>query len=142
MTAFLLDTNVLSELTRDIPSPRVIAFLNRHDDLWLSTLLIHEVEYGLRLLPEGGRRDRLAGMLGELIELYGDRIVTLDRPSAEWAAEFRALARLRGRVMDLGDSLVAGIARAHGFVIATRNVADFESSDLQVVNPWLTAGGA
>ena len=81
-------------------------------------------------------------MLGELIELYGDRIVTLDRPSAEWAAEFRALARLRGRVMDLGDSLVAGIARAHGFVIATRNVADFEFSDLQVVNPWLTARGA
>ncbi len=43
--------------------------------------------------------------------------------------------------MDLGDSLVAGIARAHGLVIATRNVADVESSDLQVVNPWMTGGG-
>ena len=92
MTAFLLDTHVLSELTRDVPSPGVIAFLTQNDDLWLSTLLLHEVEYRLRLLPEGRRRDRLAGMLGEFIELYGDRIVTLDRPAAEWAADFRARA--------------------------------------------------
>ena len=62
MTGYLLDTNVISELTRDDPDPRVVSFLSEHDDVWLPTVLIHEVEYGLRLLPQGRRRRRLAEM--------------------------------------------------------------------------------
>ena len=62
MTGYLLDTNVISELTRDVPDPRVLAFLAGRDDVWVSSILIHEVEYGVRLLQHGDRRSRLSKM--------------------------------------------------------------------------------
>ena len=59
MSGFLLDTNVLSELTREVPHPGVIAFLAEQEDLWLPSLVVHELEYGIQLLPQGRRRDHL-----------------------------------------------------------------------------------
>ena len=102
MNGFLLDTNVVSELTRNDPSPHVIGFLADHDDLWLSSIVIHELEYGLRLLPAGRRRDRLSAMVSSIVSTYQDRILTLDRTGAEWSARFRAQERRSGRVLDLG----------------------------------------
>ena len=136
MSGFLLDTNVLSELARDAPDSRVVAFLSEQEDVWLSSILIHEVEFGLRLLPPGARRSRLSEMLSAILEGYGDRILPLDRAGAEWSAEFRAQARRAGRPIDLGDALVAGVAKAHGLTLATRNTADFARLDLETTNPW------
>lgn len=136
MTGYLLDTNVVSELTRDVPNPRVIDFLVEREDVWVSSILIHEVEFGVRLLPQGDRRDRLSAMQAKILSSYSHRILALDKSGAEWAADFRASARRSGRTMDLGDALVAGIARANTLAIATRNVADFNHLDLEVFNPW------
>ena len=138
MRGCLLDTNVISELTRTAPAPPVVAFLSGHHDLWLSTIVVHELEFGLRLLPLGQRRDRLRGALSEFITGYGERVLTLEKMGAEWAARFRAQAHRAGRVLDLGDALIAGTAKAHDLVLATRNVSDFESLDLDLVNPWET----
>ena len=136
MTGCLLDTNVISELTRDVPDPRVVGFLAGRDDVWVSAILIHEVEYGLRILPQGERRSRLSKMHSALLEAYEDRILPLNRAGAEWSAEFRARARRSGRTIDLGDVLVAGIAKAHDLAVATRNVDDFQHLNVEVVNPW------
>ena len=136
MTGFLLDTNVVSELTRDRPNPRVIAFLSEQPDLWLSTLVLHELEYGLELLPSGARREGLGAVLTAFIAEYEDRILPLDRMVAGWAARFRARAHRSGRVLDLGDALIAGTARAHDLSLATRNVRDFDRLDIVVSNPW------
>lgn len=136
MTGFLLDTNVVSELTRDRPEPRVIAFLSEQPDLWLSTLVLHELEYGLELLPHGARRDGLEAVLTAFVAEYEDRIFPLDRMAARWAARFRADSHRSGRVLDLGDALIAGTARAHELSLATRNVRDFDRLDLEVTNPW------
>ena len=136
MSGCLLDTNVVSELTRDAPDPRVLAFLADRDDVWLSSVLIHETAYGIRLLPQGRRRDRLAAMQAGILSIYVNRILSLDRAGAEWAAEFRANARRSGRVVELGDVLTAGIAKAHDLAVATRNSVDFEHLDVDVVNPW------
>ena len=136
MSGFLLDTNVLSELARDAPDSRVVAFLSEQEDVWLSSILIHEVEFGLRLLPLGARRSRLSEMLSAIFEGYDDRVLPLDRAGAEWSAEFRAQARRAGRPIDLGDALVAGVAKAHGLTLATRNTADFARLDLETTNPW------
>lgn len=138
MTGYLLDTNVISELTRNVPAPPVVAFLSEHQDLWVSTIVLHELEFSLRLLPLGQRRDRLHATLSEFIAGYEDRVLPLERMGAEWAAHFRAQAHRAGRVLDLGDALIAGTAKAHDLVLATRNVADFGSVDLDVVNPWET----
>ena len=136
MSAFLLDTNVISELTGDLPDSRVIAFLSEQSDLWLSALVLHELEFGLQLLPPGARRDGLGAVLAEFIAEYEDRILPLDRIAAEWAARFRAQMTRSGRVLDLGDALIAGTARAHDLSLATRNVRDFDRLDVDVTNPW------
>ena len=138
MTAYLLDTNVVSELTRDTPHPRVIAFLAEQNDVWLSAIVIYELEYGLQLLPRGHRSDRLRAMQSNIVSEYEDRILPLDRTAAEWAAHFRAHARRSGRVLDLGDAIIAGTAKAHGLSLATRNIADFDGLDVDVTNPWET----
>ena len=139
MTGYLLDTNVISELTREVPEPRVVAFLDGRDDVWLSSILIHEVEYGVRLLPQGDRRSQLSRMQAAIISMYDRRILNFDRTAAEWAAEFRASARRSGHPVDLGDVLIAGIAKANALAVATRNVADFQRLDVEVFNPWETS---
>lgn len=136
MTGYLLDTNVISELTQDTPDPRVIGFLAERDDVWVSSVLIHEVEYGVRLLPQGSRRNRLSTMQAAILSGYAHHVLPLDRAGAEWAAEFRANARRSGHAVDMGDALIAGIARANALAVATRNVADFERFDVEVFNPW------
>ena len=132
MSGFLLDTNVVSELTKDAPNPRVVAFLTEQDDLWLSALVLHELEFGLQLLPPDGLRS----VLSEFIAAYEDRILPLERTGAERAAQFRAQAHRCGRVLDLGDALIAGTAKVHGLSVATRNVGDFADLDVAVINPW------
>ena len=136
MTGYLLDTTVISELTRDIPDPGVVDFLAELDDVWVSSILVHEVEYGVRLLRQGIRRNRLSSMQAAILSGYANRVLPLDRAGAEWAAEFRANARRSGRTVDLGDALIAGIARANALTVATRNVADFQPFNVEVVSPW------
>ena len=138
MTAYLLDSNVLSEMTRDEPHPGVVSFLRAHSDLWLSSVVIYEIEYGLRLLPPGARRSRLRAMQSNIVAVYQARVLSLDRVAAEWAAELRAQARRAGRAVDVGDALIAGTAKAHGLAVATHNTGDFAHLDIGVLNPWET----
>lgn len=136
MSGYLIDTNVVSELTKTSPDPGVIAFLSEGDDLWLSSVVLHELEFGLRSLPQGRRRDDLEQVLSDFITEFDDRILPLERIEAVWAARLRAEAHLSGRVLHLGDALIAGTAKAHGLTVATRNVRDFDRLDVKVANPW------
>ena len=136
MTGFLLDTNVVSETTKDHPTPSVIHFLSRQTDLWLSSLVIHELEFGLQLAPQGRRRERLVVSISRFLADYTDRILSVDRESAEWSARFRAAAIRSGRSPDLIDLLIAGTAWTRGLVIVTRNVRDFDGLGIEIVNPW------
>ena len=136
MSGFLLDTNVISEMTQEVPHPGVIAFLAEQDDLWLPSLVVHELEYGIQLLPQGRRHDHLQALLTSLISTYADRILPLDRSAAESAARLRAQARRMGRPLDLGDALIAGTAQSNALTIATRNVRDFDYVEVAVICPW------
>lgn len=138
MNGFLLDTNVVSELTRSSPSPSVLAFLAGGRDHWLSSVVVHELEFGVRLLPPGRRRSELETGLAGIIAEYDRRILPLERREAEWAAELRAHARRSGRVLDVGDAFIAGTAVANDLALATRNVSDFEYLEVGVINPWET----
>ncbi|MDE0145235.1 MAG: type II toxin-antitoxin system VapC family toxin [Nitrospira sp.] len=138
MNGYLLDTNVISEVIRSTPHTRVVTFLTKHDDLWLSSIVIHELEYGLERMAQGQRRSGLQDSLLGVIAEYEDRILPLERVGAEWAARFRAQAHRFGRTLDLGDALIAGTAKTHDLAIVTRNVRDFDVLEVQVVNPWQT----
>ena len=138
MKGFLLDTTVVSELVKAVPEQRVIMFLLDTPDLWLSTIVLHEMDFGLNLLPPGQCRDRLRTVLSDFVSGYDNRIVPVGRQEAQQAAMLRAQARRSGRVLHLADALIAGTAKAHDLAVATRNAVDFEGLEVDVVNPWET----
>ena len=138
MSGYLLDTNVVSELTKDNPNPKVIDYLNAHDDLWLSVIVVEELELGIQLLPEGRCRDRLRTWLSQLLADFEERISPVGRQEAQWAAAFQAGVHKSGGKLKLGDALIAGTAMANDMAVVTRNVKDFEGLDVDVVNPWET----
>ena len=84
--------------------------------------------------PDTGA-NRLTAMISGIVSAYADRILSLDRTGAEWAARLRAYARRSGYSIDLGHVLIAGIARANNLAIATRNVSDFRALGVQIVGP-------
>ena len=137
MTGFLLDTNVVSEMIKPAPDPRVTGFLReRHDRLWLSVVVLYELEYGVRLLPEGRRRFRIATLVAGVAANHGDRILPVGREAAQRAAWLGARARRAGRPAQTGDALIAGTAEVESLVVATRNTEHFAPFDVEVLNPW------
>lgn len=139
MTGFLLDTNVVSETTKDYPDSSVIRFLSQQTDLWLSSVVIHELEFGLHLAPQGRRRERLAASLSRFLMDYTNRILSVDREIAERSARFRAAVVRSGRSPAIVDLLIAGTASVNDMVIVTRNVRDFNGLGVDVINPWETS---
>ena len=134
MNGILLDTNVVSELTKKAPDTRVLAFLRGHDELWLSAIVLHELNFGLSLLPPGRHRDSIEATLSALAAEYDDRVLPVGNPEAAQAAALRS--RRSGRVLDLGDALIAGTAKTNDLAVATRNLRDSNGLDLVVINPW------
>ena len=102
---------------------------------------IHELEFGLRLLPVGGRRQRLRAVLSKFVTEYQDRFLALERREAEQAAALRAHAQRSGRTVHLGNALIAGTAKAHDLAVATRNVLDFDDLDVEIINPLAEVRG-
>ena len=135
MNGILLDANVVSEAARPEPDANVIAFLSGEPNLWLSAIVLHELEYGIELMTPGRRRDAIAGAVRQLAS-EARRIVPVGPAEAEHAAELRAQARSAGRSLELGDALIAATAGIRRLALATRNVSDFEGLDLRLINPW------
>lgn len=136
MTGYLLDTNVVSELTVPAPHPNVTAFFAVQDDLWLASVVVYELEFGLHLVPPGRRHDRLSLANSRIMAAFGDRVLPLSRSAAEWAARFRADTRRQGRALKLADALIAGTAMANDLPVVTRDVRDFSGLGVEVINPW------
>ena len=134
--AFLLDTNVISEVTRATPDQGVMAFLSEPHEFWISVVTMHELAFGIALLPAGRRRDAIAGAVAAFTEAYGDRVIPLATPEAQTAAHLRAQAQSAGRTVSLGDALIAGTAHTHGLAVATQNVSDFQGLAVELHNPW------
>ena len=136
MSRYLLDTNVVSEIVKAAPDLKVLSFLAEQEELWLSAIVLHELEYGLNLLPQGRRREDLRTSLLAFVETYADFVLPVGRAESEEAALLRAHARRAGHVLHLADALVAGTASVHNLILATRNVKDFTALDVELFSPW------
>ncbi|MFI5089095.1 MAG: type II toxin-antitoxin system VapC family toxin [Terriglobales bacterium] len=135
----ILDTNVLSELMRPKPSPRVAAWVAKQPAAELFTTSITEAEifYGIELLTKGKRREGLlAAAEAMFAEDFEGRVCGFDSDAARGFATIAAHRRARGRPISHADAQIAAIARARGAKLATHNVADFEDCNVDVVDPW------
>jgi toxin FitB len=135
----ILDTNVISELMKDeIGEPIRLWFdRQRKRDLWISAVTYQESRYGVMTLPLGRRRARLADAFDRLVNtIFDGRIAAFDTLAAEHAARIMADRRASGRLGDLRDTQIAGIALARRATLATRNTRHFDDLSLALVDPW------
>lgn len=135
----ILDTNVLSALMRTRPETAVVDWLDRQpaDSVWLTSITIFEARFGLALLPKGRKRMGLERAFDRVLkEDLSNRVLDFDSVAAAAAAQLAADRQRAGRVADLRDTLIAGIAQARRATIATRNARHFEGLDVPVVDPW------
>lgn len=136
----LLDTNVLSELMRSSPEPKVLRWLDSQPeaDIWISAVTVAEIHLGIALLPEGKRRELFADLAEAMFrEDFSDSCLPFDcSAAAEYASIVSTRAR-QGRPISVEDAQIAAIARTGGLALATRNMKDFSGIDgLILVNPW------
>jgi predicted nucleic acid-binding protein len=135
----ILDTNVVSEPLRPEPDPAVLAWLDAQEPqtLYITAVSLAELLAGVAALPIGKRRDALNLALKVQIEsLFEDRILPFDGKAAEAFALSIVGAQANGNTIHFADCAIAAIARAHGFMLATRNVRDFKGTGVEVFNPW------
>jgi toxin FitB len=136
LTAILLDTNVISETTRQAPDADVLGFLQGINEAFVSVVTIHELHFGIYRMPPGKRRIDLTSAVDRLLTTFDDAVIDMNSGIARRAAELRADAQVQGRVLHLADALIAATALERGLVLATRNIKDFEGLGLTLVNPW------
>ena len=135
----LLDTNVVSELMRAEPNPKVQKWIEKQaiETLFLSSITLAEIYFGLEILPDGKKKQALYDSFNrEILPLFDKRIVSFDEKMAMTNAQIRAVARQNGYTIATADGLIATIAKCHKLTVATRDTAPFEYAGLSVINPW------
>ena len=135
----ILDTNVLSELMRPNPSPKVVAWVAKQPAPNLCTTSITEAEifFGIELLAKGRRREKLLAAADAMFaQDFAGRIFGFESDAARVFSKIAAQRRALGRPISHADAQIAAIARVQDAKLATRNVLDFQDCGLQVVDPW------
>lgn len=133
----VVDTNVLSELMRPAPAPRVVDWLRAHAPLLaLPSVAIGELRYGVARLADGRRKTSLSTALDALVDRFAGALISYDVLAANACGDILAAAEASGRPMSLADAQIAACARVARARLATRNVADFATTGLALVNPW------
>ena len=132
---YLVDSNVLSEGTKQHPIPSVLEWLREHEsELAVNPIIVGELEYGILGLPAGRRRTRLLSWFSGVVRHL--QLVELDADAAHIWATLLATLKRKGRAMPLKDSLIAASALQHGLAIATRNTDHYLYSGVKIVNPF------
>ena len=103
---------------------------------FVPVIAVHEIEYGIELLPKGHRRAILEAGIASVLKLYSHALLPVERAEAQFASRLRAEARQRGRTLHLPDALIAATAKENGLTLATRNVSDFDYLGVAVIDPW------
>lgn len=138
---FLLDTNVISELNKPLPSAAVLNWFARtpSQQIYISSVTLCEIEFGLALMPAGKRRDALLASMRDLVQIdFEGRCLNLNANCASVYGSLAAKQQKNGRTCSTEDAMIAAIALTNKFTLATRNTKDFEGIvGLRVVDPWI-----
>jgi predicted nucleic acid-binding protein len=137
----ILDTNIVSELMKTSPTKAVLEWLDQQSimDLFLTSITIAEISYGLSILSKGSRRHSLEEIFHKaIIETFQYRILSFDESAAHVYGKIMANRKKQGRPMSMADGQIAAIASVHRACIATRNTSDFLNCELNLVDPFLS----
>ena len=139
--AWLIDTNVVSEMMRPRPEPAVAAFLDSIADegLGLASVTVWEVLDGIGRIDHGRRRRTLADRFQDLLdELFEDRIIDWTQADAQACARIMEEKRRRGEALDdhVPDAFLAAAAATRGLAVVTRNTGEFRNTGVETVDPW------
>src|SRR4051812_35237593 len=139
MMAWLLDTNVLSELRRPKPEPRVVAFVTAQpiEQLYLSVVTLAEIRFGIELMVESNHRAVLIDWLNHKIRPMFDRRVLpiTEDTMLKWRLLVRE-GRKTGHTFSQPDLIIAATALVYGFTVVTRDRSDYDKALVPVLNPW------
>ena len=138
----LLDTQVVSEPLRNAPEARVIEWIDAQpmETLFLCAITVAELRAGVALLPDGKRRSGLQESLEKrVLPLFAGRVLPFDLACTQAYAALMAKARSAGLAVATADGVVAAIAAANGFAVATRDTRPFDTAGVTVINPWAQA---
>jgi toxin FitB len=134
----VLDTNVVSEAMKPEPHPAVRAWLNDQvaETLYLASMTLAELLFGIGALPPGRRKDLLARTLDGLIKLFSNQVLPFDTDAAKRYADLAVAAKANGRGFPTPDGYIAAIAVSRGFIVASRDGASYVAAGVTVINPW------
>jgi predicted nucleic acid-binding protein len=138
----ILDTNVVSELLRPVPSLSVETWLAAQDgaEVYFTAVSETELRRGVAILPAGRRRDALADAVESILtEDFRERILPFDSAAAQSYAVIAAARRATGQPISQFGCQIAAIARAQSAAVATRNMGDFEGCGIEVIDPRKTS---
>ena len=137
----LLDTNVVSEAMKPEAHPSVRDWLDAQaaETLFLSSVTVAEVLFGIGALPQGKRKDKLTAAFEGVLALFEPRILSFDTEAARRYADLAVKARAAGKGFPTPDGYIAAIAAAHGFAVASRDTSAFTAAGLAVIDPWTAA---
>jgi predicted nucleic acid-binding protein len=132
---YLVDANVLSEPTKPVPDPIVLAWLRKHErDIAVDPVILGELRFGILLLPKGKKRSALEAWFDSGVKRL--HCLPWEATTGLRWAELLASLRKSGKSMPIKDSLIATTAIVHGLTLVTRNGADFKNAGLPIVNPF------
>lgn len=140
MTGWLLDTNVLSELRRPRPEPKVLEFIAAQplESLYISTVTLAEIRFGIELIPDAARRSELTDWLTHKVRpMFEQRVLAI---SEDVMFKWRLLVeegRKSGHTFSQPDLIIAATALHHGLTVVSRDTAEFVRAQVVVFNPWL-----
>ena len=140
MTAWLLDTNILSELRRSKPEPKVVAFVAQQplESLHISVVTLAEIRFGIEVLPDVTRRSELNDWLAHKVRpMFEQRVLPI---SEDVMLKWRLLVeegRKIGHTFSQPELIIAAIAQHHGLTVVSRDTPDYEKARVPVFNPWV-----
>jgi predicted nucleic acid-binding protein len=135
----ILDTNIISELMKHTPSPKVVKWIDQQDsiELYITTITVAEISYGINALPRGNRRQLLEHAFNKLIDIaFKHRILFFDENSAHQYGKLMGHRKRLGKPLSILDGQIAAIACAQSKTLATRNTRDFIECGLELANPF------
>jgi toxin FitB len=139
VTKLVLDTNVLSELSKNRPEQPVVQWVLRQEleTVYLTSTVLGEISAGIETMPAGKRKETHRQWLNNLAEVqFAGRILPYDLEAARLYGRLIARSYARGRPPGVADAQIAAVAALHGMAVATRDIDGFEPFGLPLVNPW------